>query len=231
MHEVNIPQWAVDRVIARRGTAHPYADLDPRRTALIVIDLQNAYMLDGIAHAMCPLAVEVVPNVNRIARTLRATGGKVFWISHTHDASWVTMYQKMRPENAKKRAEALKAGSIGYQTYSALDVKPEDEQVQKWRYSAFIAESSDLAVRVRAAGCDTVIITGTLTNVCCESSARDAMMMNFHTIMVSDGNAALSDEEHNAALTNFYTTFGDVMDTDFLIRCLESNAVPQEAAA
>ena len=57
------------------------------------------------------------------------------------------------------------------------------------------------------------------------------MMMNFHTIMVSDGNAALSDEEHNASLINFYVTFGDVMDTDLLIGCLERNAAPREAAA
>jgi ureidoacrylate peracid hydrolase len=84
---------------------------------------------------------------------------------------------------------------------------------------------------LRAAGCDTVLITGTVTNICCESSARDAMMMNFHTIMVSDGNAALSDEEHNASLVNFYVTFGEVMDTDFLIGCLERNAAPREAAA
>jgi ureidoacrylate peracid hydrolase len=71
----------------------------------------------------------------------------------------------------------------------------------------------------------------TMTNVCCESSARDAMMMNFHTIMVSDANAAATDEEHNASLINFYVTFGDVMDTDFLIGCLERNAAPREAAA
>jgi ureidoacrylate peracid hydrolase len=70
-----------------------------------------------------------------------------------------------------------------------------------------------------------------VTNVCCESSARDAMMMSFQTIMVSDANAAGSDEEHNASLVNFYVTFGDVMDTDFLIGCLERSCTLQEAAA
>jgi ureidoacrylate peracid hydrolase len=59
-----------------------------------------------------------------------------------------------------------------------------------------------------------------VTNVCCESSARDAMMTNFRTIMVSDGNAALTPEEHTASLTAFYLTFGDVMDTDMLVRRL-----------
>ena len=96
--------------------------------------------------------------------------------------------------------------------------------LQKTRYSAFIQDSSDLPERLVAQGYDTVIIVGTVTNVCCESSARDAMMLNFRTIMVSDANAANSDEEHNASLIAFYLTFGDVMSTDVLITCLERNA-------
>jgi ureidoacrylate peracid hydrolase len=102
--------------------------------------------------------------------------------------------------------------------------------VQKWRFSAFLPESSDLAVRLRAAGCDTVLITGTVTNVCCESSARDAMMLNFKTIMVSDANAARTDEEHNATLGSFYAIFDDVMDTAFLIERLEANTALRVAA-
>jgi Isochorismatase family len=72
--------------------------------------------------------------------------------------------------------------------------------------------------------------TGTVTNVCCESTARDAMMLNFRTIMVSDGNAAANAEEHNASLIAFYLTFGDVMDTDFVIQRLERGAAVDQAA-
>ena len=68
-----------------------------------------------------------------------------------------------------------------------------------------------------------MLITGTVTNVCCESSARDAMMLNFRTIMVSDGNAAMSDDEHNASLAAFYNVFGDVLDTDTVITALEGS--------
>jgi ureidoacrylate peracid hydrolase len=70
-----------------------------------------------------------------------------------------------------------------------------------------------------------------VTNVCCESSARDAMMLNFKTVMVSDGNAARTDAEHNATLASFYSVFGDVMDTNFLIERLEANAAARRAAA
>ncbi|HKD74762.1 MAG TPA: isochorismatase family protein, partial [Ktedonobacterales bacterium] len=79
-------------------------------------------------------------------------------------------------------------------------------------------------------GYDTVLITGTVTNVCCESSARDAMMLNFKTIMVSDANAARTDAEHNATLATFYAIFGDVMDSAFLIARLEANAAARVAA-
>jgi ureidoacrylate peracid hydrolase len=67
--------------------------------------------------------------------------------------------------------------------------------------------------------------------VCCESTARDAMMLNFKTIMVTDGNAAVTDEDHNASLCAFYLTFGDIMSTDTLVTCLERNARRNLAAA
>ena len=128
------------------------------------------------------------------------------------------------PERRDTRIAAMRQDSLGHQLWIDLDVRPEDEMVQKTRYSAFIQNSSDLPERLVAQGYDTVIIVGTVTNVCCESSARDAMMLNFRTIMVSDANAANSDEEHNASLIAFYLTFGDVMSTDVLITCLERNA-------
>jgi ureidoacrylate peracid hydrolase len=231
MHVVNIPKWATERVVERYGTAHPYADLDPARTALVVVDMQNGFMVEGVAHALCKMAVEIVPNVNRLAAAVRRTGGKVVWIRNTYDPTWLTMQAKVRPEKVAKRIESMTEGSVGHQLYAALDVQPGDAIVQKYRFSAFLPESSDLAVRLRAGGYDTVLITGTVTNVCCESSARDAMMMSFKTVMVSDANAAGSDEEHNATLVNFYTTFGDVMDTDVLIGCLERDSAPREAAA
>jgi ureidoacrylate peracid hydrolase len=89
--------------------------------------------------------------------------------------------------------------------------------------------TSELPDRLRGRGFDTVLITGTVTNVCCESSARDANMTNFRTIMVSDGNAALTQELHDASLTAFYLTFGDVMDTDMVIDSLR-RARPARAA-
>jgi ureidoacrylate peracid hydrolase len=125
------------------------------------------------------------------------------------------------PEMRDKRIAAMSEGTAGHELWPELVVRPEDEIVNKYRFSAFLPGMSDLPQRLRARGFDTVLITGTVTNVCCESSARDAMMTNFRTIMVSDGNAAMSQAEHEASLAAFYNIFGDVMDTDMLVAALE----------
>ena len=71
MHTLSIPQSVVDRVIARRGREHIYENLDPTKTALVVVDMQNAFMLPEVAHALCPMAEKIVPNINRLARVVR----------------------------------------------------------------------------------------------------------------------------------------------------------------
>ena len=235
MHPVHIPQRVIDSVVERRGKPLVFTGMVPARTALIVVDLQKAFMLPGVAHALCDTAREIVPNVNRLAATVRATGGKVFWIRNTHDeeclTSWSHFHEDLtRPERRQARINAMSEHTVGHTLWDTLDVAPEDETVLKKRFSAFIQGSSDLQQRLRAQGFDTVIITGTVTNVCCESTARDAMMLNFKTIMVTDANAANTDEEHNASLINFYLTFGDIMDTDMVIACLQRNAAAALAA-
>jgi ureidoacrylate peracid hydrolase len=219
-----IPDPIVERVIERRGTEHSFADLAPARTALVVIDLQHAFMNDAVGFAAVPAARDIVPAVNRLAAAVRETGGGVFWIKMTHDercfSEWSVAYELPTPEYRAKRIAALSEGTLGHELWPGLEVRPEDEIVKKYRYSAFMPGTSDLPDQLLARGLDTVLITGTVTNVCCESSARDANMTNFRTIMVSDGNAALSQEEHDASLTAFYNTFGDVMDSAMIIASL-----------
>jgi ureidoacrylate peracid hydrolase len=228
MHKLAIPQSVIDRVVARRGKEHVYEDLDPAKTALVVVDLQNAFMMPGVAHSPCAMAPEIVPNVNKLAKAVRATGGKVVWIqtAFTEESldSWSVMHDMVLPERTAKRSEALARGSKGYELWADLDVLPEDRIVEKLRFSAFIQGSSNLESVLRAEGIDTVLITGTVTSVCCESTARDAMMLNFKTVMITDGNAASTDADHNGALIGFYLTFGDIMSTDLAIACLEKNA-------
>jgi ureidoacrylate peracid hydrolase len=234
VHKISIPQSAIDQVIRSRGREHVYDNLDPAKTALLVVDMQNGFMMEGVAHSLCREAIDIVPNINRIATALRDTGGTVVWIQNavTDETleSWSIRVEMDGPERTATRVQSMSPGTKGYALWADLDTKPGDLFMQKTRFSAFIQGSSNLEAVLRARGIETCIVTGTVTNICCESTARDAMMRNFRTIMVTDANAAMSDEMHNASLVAFYVRFGDIMPTDRLIEILNAGASVRSAA-
>jgi len=78
MHKIEVPSWAVER--GRR--MNNFHEIDPAKTALVVVDLQNAFMVDGQPLAN-QHALDIIPNVNRLARAIRAAGGKLAWTRHT----------------------------------------------------------------------------------------------------------------------------------------------------
>src|SRR5258708_21152841 len=104
----------------------------------------------------------------------------------------------------------MELGAEGYQLWPTLDVRADDTRMVKKVYSAFIQGSSDLAAHLRAHGIEFVLIAGTYTNVCCQASAQDAMMLNFRTIMVSACNAGSTAETLAAPLHNFFAFFCDI---------------------
>jgi len=216
MHKISIAESVIAQVKAQRGKLNRYDNLTGPKTALVVIDLQNAFMLPGMPVEV-PTAREIVPNVNKLAAATRDAGGKVFWVKmklEGQSKAWPVFFDG---DPRRATLSELTPGSRGFELYADLDVRPEDTIVVKNRFSAFIQGASDIDGHLRGAGIDTVIIVGTLTNVCCESSARDAMMLNYRLVFASDANAALSDAEHNATLTSIIRVFGDVATTDEVI--------------
>ena len=71
MHKISIPQSVIDDVVKSRGREHVFDNLDPKKTVLVVVDMQNCFLMKGVAHALCEVAVEIVPKINRLADTLR----------------------------------------------------------------------------------------------------------------------------------------------------------------
>jgi ureidoacrylate peracid hydrolase len=224
MHDIDIPPWVVDRVINKRGAEHVFTDLDPAKTALIVIDMQNAFMLPGVGFAHIKTAPEIVPNINRLADAVRSAGATVVWIKMTYSddepVEWSAFYRLCTPELGAKRREALTKGSEGHRIWAKLNVFDGEPVIEKTKFSALVQGSSGLDAYLRERGIDTLIITGCLTDVCCESTSRDGMMLNYRIILVTDANAADTDADHNAALCAVYTTFGDVMPTDMVVDLL-----------
>jgi ureidoacrylate peracid hydrolase len=225
MHTVRIPEHITDRLLQRRGRLHIYDRLVGGSTALVVVDLQNVFMLRGMPLEV-PYAREIVPSVNRLATAVRNAGGTVAWLQITADdpGAWSSFYDRLGADMRQAIVANMTPGSHGHSLHADLDVQAGDLRVEKTRYSAFIQGASTLDNELRRRGIDTLVIVGTLTNVCCEASARDAMMLNYRVVLVSDANAALSDEEHNMALANVLTTFGDVLCTDEVIAALVADA-------
>ncbi|HZS66858.1 MAG TPA: cysteine hydrolase [Burkholderiales bacterium] len=217
MHEVAIRPEIIHRVIARRGRLHLYERLDARRTALLVIDMQNAFVAPG-APIEVPGARDIVPTINRLSAELRKRSVPVIWVLHQNAADgrdWGPFFDVfVKPENRSQAAQALSAGHELQHLWGGLGVTPRDLQVTKNRYSALIGGASDLGSILKQRGIDTLLIAGTKTNVCCECTARDAMMLDYKVVLLCDCTAALSDDEHLATLENVIQQFGDVMTAD-----------------
>jgi ureidoacrylate peracid hydrolase len=231
MHNYVVPDSVRNRVLRRQGKLVSHDTIDAARSALVVIDMQNYFVAEGFPLEV-PVAREIVPNINRLATAMRNVGGLVAWVQTTATGGlerWRNHHRyTLSAEGARVRLANLDEAAEGFKLYPALEPAPADPRVKKITYSAFIAGSSDLDALLRRRGIETVLIAGTVTNVCCESSARDAMMLDYRVIMVSDANAALTDEEHAATLNSFLVAFGDVMTSDDVIQRLMPAAAHAE---
>ena len=223
MHKYVVSDSVRNRVVRRQGKLVSHETIDAARRALVVIDMQNYFVAEGFPLEV-PVAREIVPNINRLATAMRDVGGLVVWIQTTATGGlerWGNHHRyTLSAEAARTRLASLDEAAEGFKLYPTLEPAPADPRVKKITYSAFIAGSSDLDTLLRRRGIETVLIAGTVTNVCCESSARDAMMLDYRVIMLSDANAALTDEEHAATLNSFLVAFGDVMTSDDVIQRL-----------
>ncbi len=227
MHPYRLPAAAKSSVAGKLGSSHSLSALSPKQTALLVVDMQNYFMAPG-QQLETPVAREIVPNVNRLAGALRDAGGTIVWIrNRTPEGSsleWPSYSSRYSPEKWSIRDAAMKPDAFGFEFWPELDMRDGDLEVVKTRFSAFIQGSSDIRAQLAPLGVDTVFVTGVATNICCESTARDAMMLNYHVAMISDGCAAPTDELHAATLTGFHQFFGDVLETDEAVALLHDKA-------
>ena len=235
MHEIKISPILMERAMERRGRIHPFEAVELARTALIVVDMQNGFV-DPALSTSVPVARDIVPNINRLAAACRDAGSPVVWLKHLADetaaAGWDNWFDSFVDADLREALIAhLSDGAPGFEIWPDLVVAAEDEIIVKNRFSAFIEGASDIGVRLGERGIDTLLITGTVTNVCCESTARDAAMLNYKVIMVADANAARSDDDHNATLNNLFNIFTDVRTTDEVIALLDAGQAPARRTA
>lgn len=224
MHRISFTSERAERRASARAGALPGGVLDPSRTAQLVVDLQNGFMAPG-APVEVPLAREIVPNVNRISAALREAGGtNVFLrmnLGTPATATWRGYLDRIpTPEGRASLVAAFTDGHSGFELWDGLDVAEDDLVVDKTRFSAFVPGASRVHEELARRGVDTLVVTGTLTNVCCESNARDAMQMDYRILFVADATAALGDETHNATLAAMDSHFAVVVTTDEVLAAL-----------
>ena len=225
MHPVAIRPHILQRLIARRGKARWFDSLDRKKTALLVIDMQSTFC-EPAAPAEVPLSRAIVPTINLLSGHLRSMGIPIIWVLHANSSigeksDWELFFQHVVGGSVRKQT-MISLQPDRQTVWHELQTEPQDVTIIKNRYSAFISGSSSLESLLRDEGIDTILIAGTKTNVCCESTGRDAMMLDFKVVMVSDCCAALSDDEHLAALETFIQQFGDVMTAAEVIACVSS---------
>jgi ureidoacrylate peracid hydrolase len=229
MHKFEIPPSVIDRIMRRRGRLHIIDRIDPRHTALVIIDMQNAYLAEG-QPGFAKHGVDIILNINELSVAFRRAGSRVIWLRNTivksGDHIWPAYGELRTPEARERMATALAKGSEGHAISARMALKPEDLIIDKYRYSAFIRGSSDIEQHLVALGIDTLVIGGVLTNVCCESTARDAMMLNYRVAMAAEATAAHTDQEYNSSLASILFAFGDVMTGGEIMERLPKAAKP-----
>jgi nicotinamidase-related amidase len=207
-----MPAYVIERVLAKRGRLNVFDRFEPRETALLVIDMQNFYVGE------IPSVLAIIPNINRLAARMRELGGLVVWVGmsagENGESRWHVYHDNFfTPERGANHRDQLSPGHPGHEFHRDLAIESADPVVYKSRFSPFIAGASNLHDVLQARGIENLVVTGTATNMCCESAARDAMMLDYKVVMVADANGARYDDDHIAGLTSFYQSFGDVRTT------------------
>jgi len=224
MHKSKIPLKIKERVIERRGKLNMHEKINPKTTALLVIDMQNCFIIPNLSIVEVPGVEAIAPNINKLATTLRKNNGQVIWTKHRYTTDWIAWYENFCNEETRNQIiEDTKEGSYPGELWDGMDVQKDDKIIIKNRSSALAPDFFLLKDYLLQKKIDTLIITGTLSNVCCESTTRDAMFLNYKTIFVEDANGTRSDEEHNATLINMIQFFADVRSTKDVLRLIEKN--------
>lgn len=215
-HPSGIPEKIVRKVMARRGRLHAFDSIEADRTALVVIDFDTATV--G-SNEDCQ---NLVPGVNELASAVRNAGGSVAWVLSHMPAMPKHFPAILGIELATKYFNDGQGDGAGTTLWPGLDRTPDDLVAVKSGASAFFPGKCNLKEQLDRRGIDTLLITGAVTNICCESSARDAVELEYKVILVSDLLSGHAHGLHEATLATFYRIFGDVRPKEEILDLLST---------
>ncbi len=177
-------------------------ELAPAKSALLVIDMQN-FFLDPTSPTFACGGLAVVATVKRVIRAFREAGRPVIYTRHVHhpgdlDSGIMGWWWEGKCLEGSRESEI----------HSALVPLPSEKVVLKHRYSAFY--NTDLEIVLRCLRVEDLVVCGVMTNLCCESTARDAYYRDYRVFFLADGTGSADEEMHLATLTNLAYGFAFV---------------------
>jgi ureidoacrylate peracid hydrolase len=192
---------------------HPYnqheMQLNPAKSALLVVDMQ-LFFLDPASPTFTCGGEAVMPNIARLVQAFRQVKRPVIFTRHVHHPDhldsgimgwwWEGMCLEGSPES---------------EVHPDLAPLPGEKQVLKHRYSSFY--NTDLETVLRCLKVEDLVITGVMTNLCCESTARDAYFRDYRVFFLADGTGSVSEELHLATLLNLAFGFAYVTTADTVL--------------
>jgi isochorismate hydrolase len=179
---------------------------NPAKSALLVIDLQEYFL---------PMLSPIIGNVLSLIESCRSKGIKIIYTRHGHKDS-----DQDGGMLLKWWGEVLIQGTAKWNLIKAINPLENEPVIDKNRYSAFLGTSLDETLKYRKI--EDLIITGVMTNCCCETTARDAFMKDYRVFFVSDATATMNEDLHLASLKNLAFGFAHVVDTKELCKSIEN---------
>lgn len=192
---------------------------DPRLSCLLVVDVQNDFVSPKGSAAQrgddVSSAVAIVPNLVRLIEEARRVSLTVVYVKTTH-SEWTDTPSWIYRSSQKSGLNTCREGTWGAEFYEGISPLPSERVVIKHRYSAFI--NTDLNTVLKAKGIESVLVTGVATNVCVETTARDAYMYDYYVTMVEDCAAAYEPKLHENTLENIRRHFGLVASSQEIMK-------------
>ncbi len=198
----------------------PLGRIYPETTALLVIDMQNDFIKEG-AVLEVPKIREQIPKIKKLIDACRGLGIPIVYTRQVYRPD-IAVRPLILDMFSLLDKEGLREGTEGAEIHKDLKPLPSDFIVNKMRFSGFYNTNLESILRNvgKRRAIDTVIICGTVTNICCESTARDAFERDFRVVFGSDITSAWSDEFQNLTLKTIDYAFGWVMSLDEIIRAM-----------
>jgi ureidoacrylate peracid hydrolase len=201
--------------------------VQPAHAALLVVDVQNDFCAEGGAmHGEgrdLSMVQAMLPRLAELLESARAATVPVVWIRNVYnnDPNWYLSEVWLEQASRRRRGLYLErpvcqAGAWNGDFYRVAP-RADEVIVTKHRYGAF--EATDLDLVLRSRGIRTVVMAGVATNVCVETTARQAFLRDYYVVFLRDGTATYAQADHEATLRNIDQFFGEVVSADAVVAC------------